>query len=318
MFTFGTILEEYPPKKSNREEIKNMTKVVKIVMIILMFAFMQAGMSYAQPTRINAQEHHALTQQNLIAYNKFLPKIMNVVDSSLIINQLLEEKDDLELMLADGWDEEWLETYSTKNPKDTFAIDVKDYCIPVPGHVTSPYGWRWGRMHKGIDLKLYVGDTVRAAFTGKISATAYQAKGYGYYVKIRHTNGIETVYGHLSRILVKPNQVVKAGDPIALGGNTGRSTGPHLHFETKLMGMTINPAEIFDFKNQVAHTDTYMFYKKKQQNSAVNSYATHRIKSGESLSTIARKYRTSVSQLCRLNGIKANKILRVGSVIRVR
>ena len=230
-----------------------MNKVVKIAMIILLFAFMQAGVSYAQPTRINAQEHHALTQQNLIAYNKFLPKIMNVVDSSLIINQLLEEKDDLESMLADGWDEEWLENYSTKNPKDTFAIDVKDYCIPVPGHVTSPYGWRWGRMHKGIDLKLYVGDTVRAAFTGKISATAYQAKGYGYYVKIRHTNGIETVYGHLSRILVKPNQVVKAGDPIALGGNTGRSTGPHLHFETKLMGMTINPAEIFDFKNQVAH-----------------------------------------------------------------
>ncbi len=287
-------------------------------MLILMVAVMHVGLSYAQPTRLNAQEHHALMQQNLIAYNKLIPQIMNVVDSSLVLNQLLNKESDLDAMMADGWDEQWLETYSTKNPKDTFAIDVKEHCIPVPGHVTSAYGWRWGRMHKGIDLKLYVGDTVRAAFTGKISTTAYQARGYGYYVKIRHINGLETVYGHLSRILVKPNQVVKAGDPIALGGNTGRSTGPHLHFETKLMGMTINPAEIFDFKNQVAHTDTYMFYKKKQQNSAVNSYATHRIKSGESLSTIARKYRTTVTQLCRLNGIKSNKILRVGSVIRVR
>lgn len=295
-----------------------MIKSVKIVMLILMVAVMHVGLSYAQPTRLNAQEHHALMQQNLIAYNKLIPQIMNVVDSSLVLNQLLNKESDLDAMMADGWDEQWLETYSTKNPKDTFAIDVKEHCIPVPGHVTSAYGWRWGRMHKGIDLKLYVGDTVRAAFTGKISTTAYQARGYGYYVKIRHINGLETVYGHLSRILVKPNQVVKAGDPIALGGNTGRSTGPHLHFETKLMGMTINPAEIFDFKNQVAHTDTYMFYKKKQQNSAVNSYATHRIKSGESLSTIAKKYRTTVTQLCRLNGIKSNKILRVGSVIRVR
>lgn len=295
-----------------------MIKSVKIVMLILMVAVMHVGLSYAQPTRLNAQEHHALMQQNLIAYNKLIPQIMNVVDSSLVINQLLKKESDLDAMMADGWDEQWLETFSTKNPQDTFAIDVKEHCIPVPGHVTSAYGWRWGRMHKGIDLKLYVGDTVRAAFTGKISTTAYQARGYGYYVKIRHINGLETVYGHLSRILVKPNQIVKAGDPIALGGNTGRSTGPHLHFETKLMGMTINPAEIFDFKNQVAHTDTYMFYKKKQQNSAVNSYATHRIKSGESLSSIAKKYRTTVSQLCRLNGIKSNKILRIGSVIRVR
>ncbi len=295
-----------------------MIKSIKIAILILTLAVMHVGLSYAQPTRLNAQEHHALMQQNLIAYNKLIPQIMNVVDSSLVINQLLKKESDLDAMMADGWDEQWLETFSTKNPQDTFAIDVKEHCIPVPGHVTSAYGWRWGRMHKGIDLKLYVGDTVRAAFTGKISTTAYQARGYGYYVKIRHINGLETVYGHLSRILVKPNQVVKAGDPIALGGNTGRSTGPHLHFETKLMGMTINPAEIFDFKNQVAHTDTYMFYKKKQQNSAVNSYATHRIKSGESLSSIAKKYRTTVSQLCRLNGIKSNKILRIGSVIRVR
>lgn len=296
-----------------------MTKKIKILLFTFVVAVMYVGLSYAQPTRINVQEHHALTQQNLLAYNLSIPKIMNVLDSTLLINQnLQEEGNELEQMMECDWDKKWIETFSSNSTKDTFAIDLKEHCIPVPGHVTSNYGWRWGRMHKGVDLKLQTGDTVRAAFTGKISTTAYQARGYGYYVKIRHVNGLETVYGHLSKILVKPNQIVKAGDAIALGGNTGRSTGPHLHFETKLLGMTINPAEIFDFKNQVAHVDTYMFYKNKQSSSAANSYATHRIKSGDSLSSIARKYGTTINQLCRLNGIKSNKVLRIGSVIRVR
>ena len=119
-----------------------MSKSVKIAVLILLFAVMQSGLAYAQPTRINAQEYHAMTQQNMIAYNKFLPKIMNVVDSTLILNQFVEEVDDLTAMMEDGWDEQWLETFSTKNQKDTLAIDVKDHCIPVPGHVTSAYGWR--------------------------------------------------------------------------------------------------------------------------------------------------------------------------------
>ena len=114
-------------------------------------------------------------------------------------------------------------------------IDVSGYVAPVKNAVTSPYGYRarFGRMHRGIDLQLSVGDTVRAAFDGKIRLTKYEGKGYGYYVVARHDNGLETVYGHLSKFLVKPDQYVKAGDPIALGGNTGRSTGPHLHFETR-------------------------------------------------------------------------------------
>ena len=118
----------------------NMIKSVKIAILVLLFTVMQSGLAYAQPTRINAQEYHAMTQQNMIAYNKFLPKIMNVVDSTLILSQFVSEGDDLDAMLEDGWDEQWLETFSTKNPKDTLAIDVKDHCIPVPGRVTSAYG----------------------------------------------------------------------------------------------------------------------------------------------------------------------------------
>lgn len=152
-------------------------------------------------------------------------------------------------------------------------IDVSEFHIPVPGRVTSGYGYRprFRRVHKGIDLNLAVGDTVRAAFSGKVRLTRYERKGYGYYVVLRHENGMETVYGHLSRFLVKPDQYVRAGEPIALGGNTGRSTGPHLHFETRYLGIPINPAAIIDFENKVPHKDIFAFDKKtygKSQNYA--------------------------------------------------
>lgn len=145
----------------------------------------------------------------------------------------------------------------------TKNIDVTGYVAPVKGKLTSPYGWRarFGRMHKGVDLNLRIGDTVRAAFDGRIRITKNEPAGYGNYVVVRHDNGLETVYGHLSRFLVKPNQFVKAGDPIALGGNTGRSTGPHLHFETRFMGLAINPAAIIDFDNFVTHKDVFTFDK---------------------------------------------------------
>lgn len=146
---------------------------------------------------------------------------------------------------------------------NTKKIDVSGYVAPIRGKLTSPYGYRarFGRMHKGVDLNLHVGDTVRSAFDGRVRITKFEGKGYGYYVVVRHDNGLETVYGHLSRFLVKPNQYVKAGQPIALGGNTGHSTGPHLHFETRFMGLAINPAAIIDFDNFVTHKDVFTFDK---------------------------------------------------------
>lgn len=89
-------------------------------------------------------------------------------------------------------------------------------------------------MHNGLDIKVYIGDTIRAAFSGKVRMVKYERRGYGKYVVIRHENGLETVYGHLSKQIVDENQYVEAGEPIGLGGNTGRSTGSHLHFERVL------------------------------------------------------------------------------------
>ena len=132
-----------------------------------------------------------------------------------------------------------------------FKVDLRGFHMPTPSRkVTSPFGQRWGRLHAGLDIKVYIGDTICAAFDGKVRVVDYDARGYGNYVVIRHPNGLETLYGHMSKHLVKNNQIVKAGEPIGLGGNTGRSTGSHLHFETRICGVPINPALMFDFPHQ--------------------------------------------------------------------
>ena len=135
---------------------------------------------------------------------------------------------------------------------DIKYVDFCNYCMPSTSRkVNSGYGSRWGRKHKGLDVKVEVGDTIHAAFNGKVTVSKYNPGGYGYYVVLSHGHGLETLYGHLSKLLVKPGESVKAGDAIGLGGNTGRSSGAHLHFETRLNGEALNPTLLFDFRNQV-------------------------------------------------------------------
>ena len=148
-----------------------------------------------------------------------------------------------------------------------FRIDLRGFAMPTPSRkITSKYGPRGGRMHKGLDVKVYTGDTIYAAFDGKARVVKYNAGGWGYYVVLRHPNGLETLYGHLSKQLVKENQIVRAGQPIGLGGNTGRSSGSHLHFETRLLGQTINPALLFDFERQDVVGDFYTIKPGQIQN----------------------------------------------------
>ncbi|MCL2650977.1 MAG: M23 family metallopeptidase [Candidatus Azobacteroides sp.] len=217
------------------------------------------------------------------------------------------------------WNSERVNPYgSTVVIPDSFAIDVSGYVPPTEGYITSPFGPRKRRFHYGIDLKVQVGDTIRAAFDGKVRVEEYERKGYGYHLVIRHNNGLETVYAHLSNFLVTSDETVKAGQPIALGGNTGRSTGSHLHFETRFLGMAINPASIIDFQNYVPYTDVFVFNKAKSLVGKYQSgsFAYHRVKQGDTLVTIAKKHGISVNALCRLNNIKPTAKLRVGSSLR--
>jgi murein DD-endopeptidase MepM/ murein hydrolase activator NlpD len=190
-------------------------------------------------------------------------------------------------------------------------------------------------MHYGIDLKVQTGDTIYAAFDGKVRLCQYERRGYGYYVVLRHSNGLETVYGHLSRFLVSEDDVVKSGDPVALGGSTGRSTGSHLHFEFRFLGKPINPNYIVDFDNKVCHRDEYMVSPSSFENVYTNtssgsytrsgktnkyvsgSVAYHRVQQGDSLFKIARVYGTTVSKICRLNNLTEKSKLQKGQVLRV-
>ncbi|MCM1522618.1 MAG: M23 family metallopeptidase [Muribaculaceae bacterium] len=247
-----------------------------------------AGQAQRRLPAEHSQQHNSLIANQSPAVNPF--KIEN---NSILFNQIKEREElsfDDDIFTA-HWDSQSVNPYGNSvTIPDRHDIDVSEYIAPVRGQVTSNYGYRarFRRNHYGTDLKLNIGDTVRAAFSGKVRLTKYERKGYGYYVVIRHPNGMETVYGHLSRFLVKPNQTVKAGEPIALGGNTGRSTGPHLHFEARYLGIPINPAAIFDFENGVPHKDIFSFDKRtnaKPQNYAPKKKSTKRYASTKKRST---------------------------------
>ena len=242
----------------------------------------------------------------------------------------LEAMEDLEFPadeLYGEWTNDWVDPFRGKkiDMPDSCRIDCSTFVLPLDTmtYVTSKYGPRRRRMHRGIDLKVQKGDTIRAAFSGKIRIRNYERRGYGYYLVIRHPNGLETVYGHLSKFLVERDEIVKAGQPIGLGGNTGRSTGSHLHFETRFLGQAINPAEIIDCENSTPHQDVFVFRNVKINGRKSNIYTSsnnqmvyHRVKSGDTLGKIARMYGTSVSELCRLNGLKSTSTLRIGQSIR--
>lgn len=217
---------------------------------------------------------------------------------------------------------------------------LKNYRYPHMGRITSRYGMRRRRAHNGIDLALKVGDTICSAFDGRVRYSKATDTGYGTLIIIRHDNGLETYHGHLSARLVEEGDRVVAGQPIALGGNSGRSTGPHLHFETRYYGQSFDPERIINFKTGELRRDYFLLkksyfsiYSKYEQdfNAESELYAAdkaeaaqsaekryYRVRSGDNLGLIARRHHTTVSALCRLNGIKSTSILQIGKVLRVK
>ena len=290
--------------------------------------------------------------QDLLARQAPIDRKMKAIDSVAL--QRYIEFESYDSPAADLY-QDWNNIYAHKATEmpDSFRIDLRNFCMPTSSRVlTSNFGARWGRQHKGLDIKVYIGDTIRAAFPGKVRIVRYEGRGYGKYVVIRHNNGLETIYGHMSAQLVSENQEVRAGDPIGLGGNTGRSTGSHLHFETRLCGVALNPALMFDFRNQDVTGDFYTFRKSTynresaeatrlrgaggvvadsgldipqlatasrvtSRNAAKHAAARfHKVGKGDTLYSIARKRGTSVDQICKLNNIKKTHKIRPGQILR--
>lgn len=254
-----------------------------------------------------------------------------LMDAAADAEELLFPADDL---YNGKWDNTSVKAYGDLSLPDQQAIDVSQFVLPAEGRVTSKYGWRRRRMHYGTDIKVQTGDTIKAAFDGKIRVKRYEKRGYGYYLVLRHSNGLETVYGHLSKFLVEENDYVKAGEPIALGGNTGRSSGSHLHFEMRFLGQAINPEEIVDFENGCVRDDQYVFVKGNNtpERTTVASGKTqsktksvgkkgnskyYKIKNGDTLGVIARRNGTTVNRICKLNNIKPTTTLKIGRSLRI-
>ena len=210
-----------------------------------------------------------------------------------------------------------------------WCVDSLDqYHCPYQGEVyyRGKFGIRRGRRHQGVDIPLKTGDPVYATFTGKVRISKYWG-AYGNMVVIRHENGIETFYAHLSKRLVEQDDWVNAGDIIGYGGSTGRSTGPHLHLEFRLFGNAFNPEKLIDFNTRniyLSNVDNHYLmtkadtYSHRPQLEEMKRAAYHRVRSGETLSHIAKRYGTTVRRLCALNRIKETSIIRIGQKIRYR
>ncbi len=260
--------------------------------------------------------------------NNYMPKDMMFIPAEVLYNHI--------------WNNYTIRynTVNFTNKEDTIMIILREpkdnaYVHPVRGKVISRYGPRGRRIHTGTDVKLQLGDSVLCAFDG-IVRLAKVFSGYGNLVLVRHNNGLETLYGHLSKICVRENQVIHAGDLIGLGGRTGRATTEHLHFETRILGEPFNPEKYIDFEKFSLRCDTLFchngkveinstdFTKKtnvevKGENivNAGKNKVNYVIKKGDTLYSLARKYNTTVNEICKQNKITPSTKLKIGMVLKI-
>ena len=304
----------------------------------------------------------------LYALDSLAVQAIKPVESPIVVDTLSTDSDVLKVLLFnDGtwryiqpitpdrdstvysryWDNDNISPYRTvkiDSLPQSVAINLVDslkhYRFPYVGRITSRYGIRHRRPHNGIDMALKVGDTICAAFDGRVRFSKATDTGYGTLIIIRHDNGLETYHGHLSARLVEENDRVVAGQPIGLGGNSDRSTGPHIHFETRFYGQSFDPERIINFRTGELRRDHFLLKKsyfsiyskysqdfnaeaerndaEKKENALSAEKRYYKVRSGDYLGLIAKRNGTTVSAICRLNGITPNTTLQIGKVLRVK
>ncbi|CAG5076854.1 peptidoglycan DD-metalloendopeptidase family protein [Parvicella tangerina] len=313
-----------------------MKQLLFILLLAIGSAFLNSG--YSQGSK-KAVDTVMIGEDSVVLFSDKSWEFIKMINFDGIMNAYLNS-----IALDLGWQEDWDNhvpyTYDNdlSSMEDTVWVCVVDdenneFCMPHPGMVTSTFKYRGKRFHYGIDVDLETGDTLVAAFNGIVRYAQFNDGGFGNLVIIRHYNGLETYYAHLSELLVVPNQEVRAGDVIGLGGNTGKSYGDHLHFEVRIYGNALNPEEIIDFENKTLKKNNLLLYSdmfkhnsksykkssSSSKSSSTNSNASvHVVTSGDSLYYIALKYGTTVDKLCKLNGIKSTDILHIGDKIKLK
>jgi murein DD-endopeptidase MepM/ murein hydrolase activator NlpD len=247
------------------------------------------------------------------------------------------------------WDNNYIKVYKNLLPGKPecslilFCGTENTFSMPYNnGKIMSQFGFRGRRVHSGLDIRQKTGDPIVSAFDGKVRLAKY-SRGYGNVIVVRHFNGLETVYAHLSKIQVKVNQDVKSGELIGLAGSTGHATASHLHFETRFLGEAFDPQKIIDFENNKLRQDTFEI---KPETFVINQKAHicsctrpndttvsatnigsktvisknqfHTVKKGDTLYSLARNNGTTVQAVCKLNHFTPKTKLKVGKVIRLR
>ncbi|MPR36368.1 peptidoglycan DD-metalloendopeptidase family protein [Salmonirosea aquatica] len=265
-------------------------------------------------------------------------EVLEVVDSMQIGDEWVKIADYYVI-----WDSRAINPYGMDPLEFNETIDLKLYDpaenrfwnTPVEGpRITSNFGFRWGRWHAGTDIDLETGDPVYSTYDGMVRVVGWDGNGYGRFVMVRHYNGLETLYGHMSKPLVESGQIVKAGDILGLGGSTGRSSGSHLHYENRYEGNPFDSKYIFDWEKQQVRSDHFTLTSqvwdyKRGGRPAKNEFEEsekpvyvrtmlHRVRSGETLSSIASRYGLNVSALAKLNRISTRSTLHIGQKLRVK
>ena len=259
---------------------------------------------------------------NLLSKTKPLPHYYSVDGIYKIDCVYIEEFDYYKL-----WENNKLNPYGFNGEHFSSSLEVLLYDDERLGSwhmpldktiVTSDFGLRRAVWHYGTDMRVKTGQPVYAVFDGVVRISGYDRWGFGRFILLRHKNGLETLYGHLSKNLVRLGQEVKSGEVIGRGGNSGRSTASHLHFEIRYSGNAINPNEIFDFENYTLISSKYTIDQASfAYLEEANKIRYHVIRSGDTLSHLSYRYGVSINKMCQLNGISRNSILRIGQRVRI-
>ncbi len=283
-------------------------------------------------------DHKKLILQGNIVYLPIYPN--NVISSKRrVLSDLIDIKNKEEFNAK--WNNQKFNPYWDESLSFPFQLTFhdKNFSSPVSRKmvVTSRYGWRRGRPHRGIDIDLQTGDSVRSILDGKVRYVGYHG-GHGKTIVVRHYNGLETVYAHLSKILVKKNDEIKKGNVIGKGGVTGNARGSHLHLEVRYHGKSINPEYLFEFTKDTKIRSDVLYVTKKwatprfHRSTKKSKIIIHKsidditlleeqkkkiytVKKGDTLHRIANKYGLAVAEICKTNSIRYNTVLKIGQQI---